>query len=57
MLVLKNIWMSSVRGTVPKALLMSIVARSVLYAGLGTFRPSWMYGITLFGVLWLSVGI
>ena len=32
--------MSSVCGTVPKALLMSIVARSVLYAGLETFRPS-----------------
>ena len=31
------------RGTVSKALLMSIVARSVLYAGLGTFRPSCMY--------------
>ena len=31
------------RGMASTALLMSIVARSVLYAGLGTFRPSCMY--------------
>ena len=34
--------MSSVLGTVSKALLMSIVARSVLWAGFGAFRPSCM---------------
>ena len=35
--------MSGVRGTMSKALIMSIVARSVLCAGLGTFKPSRMY--------------
>ena len=34
--------MSSVRGTVSKALLMSIVANMVRCAGLGMFRPSCM---------------
>ena len=34
--------MSSVRGTVSKALLMSIVANMVRCAGLGVFRPSGM---------------
>ena len=34
--------MSSVLGTVSKALLMSIVARSVRCAGFGAFRPSCM---------------
>ena len=42
MLVLKIFCVRSVRGTVSKALLMSIVARRVLYAGLGEFRPSCM---------------
>ena len=32
--------MSSVPGTVSKALLMSIVTRSVRFAGFGAFRPS-----------------
>ena len=39
--------MSSVRGTVLKALLMSMVARSVLYTGLGMFRPSCMYCVSV----------
>jgi len=43
MLILKILWMSSVRGTVSKALLMSIVARSVLYADSGMFRTLYMY--------------
>ena len=34
--------MSSVLGTVSKALLMSIVARSIRCAGSGAFRPSCM---------------
>ena len=34
--------MSRVRGTVSKALLMSIVANRVRCAGLGLFRPSCM---------------
>ena len=34
--------MSSVLGTVSKAILMSIVARSVQCAGFGAFRPSCM---------------
>lgn len=42
MLVLNIFCMSNVRGTVSKALLMSIVAKSVLCAGLGMFRPSCM---------------
>ena len=43
MLVLNIFCMSSVRGTVSKALRMSNVARSVLCAGLGMFRHSCMY--------------
>ena len=43
MLVFNIIRMSSVCGTMSNALLMSILVRSVLYAGLGTFRPSCMY--------------
>ena len=57
MLVLNIFWISSVRGAVSKALLMSIVARSVLYGGLGTFRPSRMFVLALLGVLCLSVGL
>ena len=40
MSVLNILFVSSVRGTVSKALLMSIVASSVLCAGLGVLRPS-----------------
>ena len=40
MSVLKILLVRSVDGTVSKALLMSIVARSVRCAGLGVFRPS-----------------
>jgi len=47
MLVLNIFCMSNVRGTVSKALLMSIVARSVLCAGLGIFRPSCMYCVSV----------
>ena len=43
MLASNILCMSSVRGTVTKVLLISIVAKSVLYAGLGKFRPSCMY--------------
>ena len=39
--------MSGVRGAVSKALLMSTVARSVLCAGLGMFRPSCMYFVSV----------
>ena len=39
--------MSSVRGTVSKALPMSIEARSVLCAGLGIFRPSCMHCVSV----------
>ena len=39
--------MSSVRGIVSKALLISIVASIVLYAGLGTLRPSCMYCVSV----------
>ena len=46
MLVLNVFCMSNVRGTVSKALRMSIVARSVLCAGLGIFRPSCMYYVS-----------
>ena len=47
MLVLNIFCMSNVRGTVSKALLMSIVARSVLCTGLGIFRPSCMYCVSV----------
>ena len=47
MLVLNIFCMSNVRGTVSNALLMSIVARSVLCAGLGIFRPSCMYCVSV----------
>ena len=47
MLVLNIFCMSNVRGTVSKALLMSIVARSVLCAGLGILRPSCMYYVSV----------
>ena len=46
MLVLIIFCMSSVCGTVSKALLISCKARSVLYAGLGTFRPSCMFCVS-----------
>ena len=49
--------MNSVPGTVWKALLMSIVAISVMYAGSGIFRPSCMYCISVVRVTWLSVGV
>ena len=42
MLVLFIFCMSSLIGTLPKALLMSIVARIVRFAGFGAFRPSCM---------------
>ena len=54
MLVLNIFCMSSVRATVSKALLMSIVAGSVLCAGLEIFRPSCMYCVSVVKVLWLS---
>jgi len=38
---------SSVRGTVSKALLMSIVAKSVRSAGFGVFRPSCMCCVSM----------
>ena len=48
MLDLNIFCMSIVRGTVSKALLMSILARrSVLCAGLGMFRPSCMYCVSV----------
>ena len=47
MLVLNSFCTSNVRGTVLKALLMSIVASSVLCAGLGIFRPSCMYCVSV----------
>ena len=40
MFVLYILFMSSVRGTVSKALLMSIVAKSVRWAGGRVLRPS-----------------
>ena len=43
MLVLNILCMSSVRGTVSKALLMSLVARCLLCAGLAIFGRSCMY--------------
>lgn len=36
-------WMSKVRGIVSKALLMSIVAKSVRCAGFGVLRPSCIF--------------
>ena len=45
--VLNIFCMSSMRGTVSKALLISIMARSVLYANFGTFRPSCMYCVSV----------
>ena len=39
--------MSSVRGTVSKALLMSIVANNVRSAGFGVFRPSCMCWVSV----------
>ena len=39
--------MNNVRGTVSKTLLISIVARSFLCAGLGIFRPSCMYCVSV----------
>ena len=39
--------MSSVLGTVSKALLMSIAARSIRCAGFGAFRPSYMYCVSV----------
>ena len=47
MLVLNIFCVSSVCGTVAKALLMSNVAKSVLCAGLGMFRPSCMYCVSV----------
>ena len=47
MLVLNILRMSNVRGTVSKALLMYIVAKSVLCAGFGIFRPSCMYCVSV----------
>ena len=47
MLVLNIFCMSNVRGTVSKALLVSIVAKSVLCTGLGIFRPSCMYCVSV----------
>ena len=43
--------MSSVRGTVLKALLISTAARSVLYAGLGMFRPSYVFCVSVVNIL------
>ena len=56
MLVLNISWMSGVRETVSKALLISIVARSVLLVR----RRSGLrvcIVLALLGVLWLSVGL
>ena len=47
MLVLFIFCISSVLGTVSKALLMSTVARSVRNAGFGAFRPSCMCSVTV----------
>ena len=47
MFVLNSYWMSSVRGTISKALLISVVGRSVLYAGLGKFRPLCVYCVSV----------
>ena len=47
MFVLTFFWMSSLRGTVSKALLISIVNRRVLSAGLGTFRPPCTYCVSV----------
>ena len=47
MLVLNIFCVSSVLGTVLKALLISIVARSVLCGGLGMFKPSCIYCVSV----------
>ena len=47
MLVLNIFYMSSVCGTVSKALLISIVTRSVLCAGSGIIRPSCIYCVSV----------
>ena len=47
MLVLNIFCTSAMRGTMSKTLLMCIVARSVLCAGLGMFRPSRMYCVSV----------
>ena len=47
LLVLNIFTTSSVRGTVSKAILMSIVARGALHAALGVFRPWCMYCVSV----------
>ena len=47
MLVLNIFWLGSMRGIVSKALLLSIVTRSVVYDGLGMYKPSCSYCVSI----------